>query len=118
MFNFLKSLAIEGRVAGGTYNKITQESVLNALNPFHGSSNIDDLFKFIMMIIRIILSFGGLIGIAFVIYGGYQYITSGGSPENTKKATSTITWAIIGTILAFTATILIDFIITEGLKIS
>jgi len=115
---FLKLLA-KIQPGSGNYKAITEDSVLEALNPFHATSNIDDLFGFIALGIRLLLSFGGLIGVAFIIYGGYQYITSGGSPEATKKATTTLTWAIIGVIIAFSASLIVGFIIgnvtgTEG----
>ncbi len=97
------------------YTQITEESVLSALNPFYkaGGGGTDDIFSFLMGVIRIILSFGGIIAIGFIILGGYQYIISGGSPEATKKATATLTWAIVGAILAFSAALIVDFVIRQ-----
>lgn len=109
---FLKILA-KIEPGSGSYQAITEDSVLDALNPFRATGNIDDLFGFLAVAIRLLLSFGGLIGVAFIIYGGYQYITSGGSPEATKRATTTLTWAIVGVIVAFTASLIVGFVISN-----
>jgi len=111
---WLKYLAAKGdmvQIQPGP--SIKSEDVLKALNPFYQTSQVDDAFSFLMLIIRLLLTFGGIISIGFIILGGYQYITSGGSPEATKKATTTISWAVVGVIIAFTAALLIDWLIRQ-----
>ena len=50
-------------------------------------------------IFRIIIPLAGLAAFVVLITGGFQYLTSGGNPEQTKKAQSVITGAIIGLIV-------------------
>lgn len=44
----------------------------------------------------ILLGFAGAFAFFFVIWGGYQLLTSAGNPEKIKKGKSTLTWAILG----------------------
>ena len=51
-----------------------------------------------------------LVAVAFVIYGGIQYVTSQGSPEDTTKARQTIINALVGLLLAIVAASLVSFV--------
>lgn len=63
-------------------------------------------------IIGTLLLFIAILALIAIIIGGYQYITSGGNAEATAKAKSTITWAIIGLVVAFASYVIINFITT------
>ena len=52
----------------------------------------------------------GIVGVIFLIVGGMQYITSEGEPEKTKKAQATITYTIIGLIVATAAAAILSFV--------
>jgi len=45
----------------------------------------------------------GLIAVAFLVYGGVQYVTAAGAEDKLKTAVRTITGAIIGLIIIFAA---------------
>lgn len=47
---------------------------------------------------RIILPLAGIASFVILIIGGFQYLSSSGNPEQTKKAQSIITGAVIGLI--------------------
>ena len=50
-----------------------------------------------------ILSFTGIIFFALMIYGGILWMTAAGNDEQTKKATSVITAAIVGIVIVASA---------------
>lgn len=52
----------------------------------------------------------GYIAMGFVIYGGYQYIMSQGDPAKAMKGKRTLTNAVIGTIIAMGATVIVNTI--------
>lgn len=52
-----------------------------------------------------------LLSIIFVAYGGLKYVTSVGSPEGTKQAKETITYALIGLAVGVSATVIVSFVI-------
>lgn len=63
-----------------------------------------------LAIVDDLIRIAALAAVGYVIYGGIQYITSGGSPESTKKAQNTIINALIGLVLAILAASIVAFI--------
>ncbi len=63
-----------------------------------------------LAVIEILLRVGGIVAIGFVIYGGFQYLTSQGEPDRTRSAKDTILNAIIGLVIAILATTIVRFI--------
>ncbi len=49
------------------------------------------------------LSIIGLITLILVIYSGFTILTSGGNSDKVEKGKTTLFWAIIGTIIIFSA---------------
>lgn len=64
-------------------------------------------------VLDIALRLAGMVAIGFVIYGGFQFITSQGEPEASKRARQTIINAIIGLVIALFATALVAFVGTR-----
>lgn len=61
-------------------------------------------------VVEIGLRFAGIIAVAYVIYGGFRFITSQGDPENAKSARQTIQNALIGLVIALVAIGSVSFI--------
>lgn len=61
-------------------------------------------------IINWILGLVGVIAVLMLVWGGFNYLTSAGNPEATKKAKQTITYAIIGIIIIALAYTLVNFV--------
>jgi hypothetical protein len=57
-----------------------------------------------------LIRIAALVAVGFVIYGGIQYVTSQGSPDQTKQAQQTIINALIGLALAILASSIVAFI--------
>ena len=60
-----------------------------------------------------LLRIAALAAVGFVIYGGIQYVTSQGSPDDTRKAKDTLINALVGLVLALLATSMVTFIGTH-----
>ncbi len=93
---------------------------MNILQPLFSSLAIDkledkvtdplgnkDLTGLITSIVEYAFDLVGIIAVIMVIYGGFLYITSAGDETKAKQATSTLTYAIIGIIVAFAAIIIV-----------
>jgi hypothetical protein len=52
----------------------------------------------------------GILSVAFIIYGGYMWMISGGDPEKVKKAQGTLTWAIIGLVFTILSRLILGII--------
>lgn len=97
MFEFIKFLTVLS----------SEDQINTGLN-----GEIGDL---ILVIVTYAIDLAGLIAIAFIIYGGYQYITSGGNDEGSKKAVHTLTYAIIGLLIVFASYAIVNTIFTNVL---
>ncbi|MGE5042075.1 MAG: hypothetical protein ACM3IJ_04180 [Candidatus Levyibacteriota bacterium] len=63
------------------------------------------------------LSLIGMVGFLFLIYGGYNLMTSGGNPEKLQKGKEYIFYAIAGLLLAVFGFVFIELIAGGILKI-
>jgi ABC-type Fe3+ transport system permease subunit len=72
--------------------------------------------RIMLALIEILLRVGGLVAVAFVIYGGFNYITSQGQPDHTKSARQTIINAMIGVVITTVATVIVSFVGREFIK--
>ncbi len=63
------------------------------------------------------LSLIGMVGILFLIYGGYHILTSGGNPERLQKGKEYIYYAIAGILLAVFGYVFVEFIAGSILRI-
>jgi len=61
---------------------------------------ITDILVLVGNVISILMLVAGFVAVAFIIVGGFTYITSGGDAGGIKKAKDTIVNAVIGLILA------------------
>ncbi len=56
-----------------------------------------------LAILEDLIRIAALLAVGYVMYGGFQYLTSQGSPDVTKKAQQTIIYALIGVVVAVIA---------------
>lgn len=73
-----------------------------------GEGDIKELAK---KILNFVLTFLGFIAVAFIIYGGFLYVGSGGNDENTGKAKKIIINAIIGIIIIFASFAIVNTVL-------
>jgi uncharacterized membrane protein YjfL (UPF0719 family) len=46
------------------------------------------------------------------VYGGFTWLTSGGSAERIKKGKDILVWAVIGLVVIFASYTAVDFVLT------
>jgi hypothetical protein len=89
------------------------------LSPALALAQVEELFSRVASIINSALSLVIPIAVIAVIIVGYQYITSGGSPEQMTKAKNNLIWIIIGLVVIILAKGLIIFVLSSlGVKTS
>lgn len=69
-----------------------------------------DVGKILLAVFEILLRLSGIIAVGFIIYGGFQYLISQGEPDKLKGAQSTITNALIGLVIAVSATAIVNLV--------
>lgn len=70
-----------------------------------------DLASVILNIINYVLAIVGVVALAFLIYGGFRYITSGGSEDVVEDAKRIIINAIIGIVVIGVSAALVNFVV-------
>jgi hypothetical protein len=96
----------QGATTGGT---ITCDS--SGASDTSTESTITNLAKEVVNIFTIIV---GAASVFMIIYGGFRYITSGGSSEKVGNAKNTLIYAIIGLIIVALAQTIIHFVLSRG----
>lgn len=65
---------------------------------------------FIKNIVDMAIAFSGAVAVFFIVWGGIQYIRSGGDPKQAEGARHTITYAIIGLIVVLMAYFILSIV--------
>ena len=55
-----------------------------------------------------LIGLAGLIAVVFIIWSGIMLVYSGGNQEQATKAKNSLTWAVIGFVVALTAYIIVN----------
>ncbi|HLD96519.1 MAG TPA: hypothetical protein VI794_02305 [Patescibacteria group bacterium] len=80
------------------------------------TEEISGIFCIIENVITTLLGVGGVIAFLFLVYGGLQYIISGGDEKAITVAKSTITYAALGLILILASILIINTVLSTFLK--
>jgi hypothetical protein len=68
------------------------------------------IWKIVLNIVEIMLNLVGYASVAFIIYGGYKYMYSAGSPDGMVKARKTIMNAVVGLVLSILSVAIVNTI--------
>jgi len=84
----------------------TTDVVLN--DPLDGA----DIPTIIGRVIKVALGLSGTMALLMFIYGGFTWMTSGGSKDRIDKGRKTLLWAVIGLAVIFFAYVAVELVIT------
>lgn len=76
-----------------------------------------DLVTFVSRIIRLVLSFQGLILVLIIIIAGFKWMLSGGDEEKIKQAKAMIWSGVVGITIVFLSWTIASFLITNLFQI-
>ena len=94
----------------GSKNKDATNIAACNIDPAH---NNDDLISDTNKIINVVIGVLGVVAVAVVIYGGFLFLTAQGDPGKIKKGKDSITWGIIGLIIALLSWSIINFVLSS-----
>lgn len=72
-----------------------------------------DLPTTIASIIRTIMGFLGIIAVVIILFGGFKWMTAGGSEDKVKEAKKLIIQGVIGLVIVISAFAIASFVITR-----
>jgi hypothetical protein len=73
-------------------------------------TGINDVWLIVAAVLEILLRIAALAAIGFIIYGGFEYLTSQAEPDKVTRARQTIISALVGLVIAILAATVINFI--------
>lgn len=73
-------------------------------------TSINDIWLILLAVIEILLRIAIIAAIAYVMIGGFKFITSRAEPEKTANAKNTVIDALTGLIIAVVATAVVTFV--------
>ena len=68
------------------------------------------IWTIVLNIIEVMLQIVGYISVAFIITGGFKYITSTGTPDDIVKARKTILNAVVGLVLSIFSVAIVNLV--------
>lgn len=86
------------------------ESCLHSIEGVGEVVTINCIPNLIFILLNAAFSFAGVTALAFIIFGAYKMIFSGGDPKQLEGARHTITYAILGLVLVFLSYFIVAFI--------
>lgn len=72
---------------------------------------INDIWVVVSNVIEILLQLVGYVAVAFIIYGGFKYLTSQGESSALVSAKNTITQAIVGLVISIVSVLILNFVV-------
>jgi hypothetical protein len=84
---------------------------INLENPLGGNSGETSVPRIIGNIVKTILTIVGALALGMFVYGGFTWLTSGGSSEKIQKGKNILMWATIGLVVIFASYTLVDFLL-------
>lgn len=85
---------------------IVLTSLIVASPVFAESADVSKIQTFIQSIIQVLVTLSGLVAAGFLVWGGFGYITSSGSPEALDKSKKTILYSAVGLTIVLAAFVL------------
>ncbi len=73
-------------------------------------TGLNDIWLIALAIIEILLRIAVAFAVAYLLIGGFKFITSRANPDKTSAAKNTVVDAIIGLVVAISATAVVSFI--------
>lgn len=73
-------------------------------------NDLNNIWTVVANVLDIVIRLAGLAAVFVLIYAGIRYITSQGKPDSLEAAKQTITYAIIGLVLAIMGATIVGFI--------
>ena len=97
----------------GSKNKDATNIAACNIDPAHKN---DDLISDVNKIINVVIGVLGVVAVAVVIYGGFLFLTAQGDPGKIKKGKDSITWGIIGLVIALLSWSIINFVLSTAMS--
>jgi len=116
----LSKIASAGALLGNAFFFASATFAQSASGYISGISPVfgGNLLAFIKSALNTIIALAALVAVGILVYSGIQYILASGDDNKIEKATKGITYAIIGLVICFISMLIVQFVLTNLLKVS
>jgi hypothetical protein len=105
-------LPVAAQITGGG-NQVDQGlGSIGGAFPNTGLSQPRTWQAWVATVINYALYLAGILAVIFIIYGGFQYITSRGNETQAKSGARTLTYAVIGLVLIILSYVIINVLVS------
>jgi hypothetical protein len=104
--------ACEGRILTipAWYNGLAEGPNCDLVSPDKVGGISNYIWLIALNVVEIILQLVGYIAVGFIIFGGYKYMISAGSPDGMVKARKTITNAVVGLLISIFSVAIVNVV--------
>lgn len=101
-------------VLGDSSNGVSNSTVNDCTNG-DGNNQLASMVNNIINLFSIVV---GAASVLMIIYGGFKYITSGGSDDSTKAAKNTILYALVGLVIVLISQTIVKFVFSKAIDLN
>jgi hypothetical protein len=102
---------IKGSLCAGANVNIPENGAAGSTSQCANETGASDLNTKITHIINWISAIIGVVAVIMIIWGGFKYITSGGSDTSVASAKKTILFALIGLVIVALSQLIVKFVV-------
>jgi hypothetical protein len=107
--------AVTGAVSGLYWTGVVKAQTIGEIMPDDPLGGDENVLQLGQRVIRLAILLAALVCVVILIAAGYSYITAAGDEQKIKKATDTLTYAIVGLVICFISVILVEFVLNNVL---
>jgi cytochrome bd-type quinol oxidase subunit 2 len=117
--NVVSKVVAAGSVVSSSLYLVSAAFAQNAGQYIGGinSAGSGDLLSFLKSALNLVISLSALVAVGILVYSGIQYIVAAGDEGKVEKATKGITYAIVGLVVCFVSVLIVNFVLTNLLKV-
>ncbi len=97
----------------GSASAQVSEGINTATTSEMKGKSIDGKDGLIKTVVNVLLWAVGILSVIMIIFSGFRYITSAGDASKTKSAQSTLTYSVVGLIVAIMAYAIVNMVINR-----
>ena len=112
-FSAISVASLPTNVSAQAANSVVKKGITTATTADIENKSIAGEGGLISILINFLLWTVGILSVAMIIFSGFRYITSAGDAAKTKSAQTTLTYSIVGLIVAVLAWVIVKMILRQ-----
>ena len=112
-FSAISVASLPTNVSAQAANSVVKKGITTATTTDMQNKSITGPGGLINIVIDFLLWTVGVLSVVMIIFSGFRYITSAGDASKTKSAQTTLTYSIVGLIVAVPAWVIVKMVLKQ-----